>query len=116
MDETTDDKPKTDTGLKVWKDGSETTVAPTFSRFPMVNWMEWEQDCKQNYGDTRWLKAWMDHQASVKDVKYSVLLELYQKQQDRITELEIKMDQMILEPKKENKPQKVRTLGKQEED
>lgn len=41
--------------------------------FPMKQWVEWDKDCKENYGDVRWLKVWNDHLNANKDKIFDVV-------------------------------------------
>lgn len=40
------------------------TMKVTASAFPMRLFHEWDVDCKERFGDCRWMKMWNDHLAS----------------------------------------------------
>jgi len=44
---------------------TEITVGVQASGFPFSLFKEWEVDCKEKYGNCRWLKMWNDHLAAV---------------------------------------------------
>jgi hypothetical protein len=41
---------------------AEGTFTFGVSAFPLDLWNEWDSDCRQYYGDCRWIKMWDDHQ------------------------------------------------------
>jgi len=63
---------------------SQGTRGFTVSAFPMLKWIEWEQDCRDNFGNIYWMKIWNDH-SRVKE--YSFLSSCF----DKIAELEVKI-------------------------
>lgn|SRR3990167_3800496 len=101
-EEQKEDNIKKINGLKVWDKDGKTFVSPTFSRVPMSQWMEWELDCKERFGDSRWAKAWNDHQMAREDFKYKLL-------SDKIDQILLDLDQL----KKEDKSEElvIKTLG-----
>jgi hypothetical protein len=76
------------------------------SGMPMSQWLRWEKDCKENYGDCYWLKLWNDHQkAKDYDVFVSQILAKFEEQ-------DIKIDLIAdLVKDEDKKERKVKTLG-----
>lgn len=79
------------------------------SGMPMSQWLRWEKDCKENYGDCYWLKIISDHKKS-KD--YDVLVGQIM---TRFEELDKRMDKIVeaisIEEVEEEKEIKPETLG-----
>ncbi len=50
------------------------TVNVTSGAFPLKLWKEWDADCKENFGDCRWMKMWHDHLIAK---THKVFLELF---------------------------------------
>lgn len=81
---------------------SETEVSVPFSRFPMKKWMEWWNDCQNEYNGSRWMKAYSDHLKAKNSEENSAVWK-------RIAELEehlailIEKSEQPQEPKKEEK-------------
>jgi len=90
--------------MKKWvnKDNT-TTVAPTFSFFPMSSWLEWDKDCKEHFGNQRWVKAYNDH-------RLAQMVALMQGQIDELKAAVHALSQVEKEPEKEE-PKGVKTLG-----
>ncbi len=40
------------------------TLALTVSAFPLNLFQQWDVDCKENFGDCRWMKMWSDHKTA----------------------------------------------------
>ena len=80
--------------------GNQTmTVNVTSGSFPLNLFMEWDKDCKENFGNCRWMKMWHDHLVAK---KFSIFLKLFD---------EIEMIKEQLNEMKNKKPQKTLTLG-----
>jgi hypothetical protein len=73
------------------------------SGMPMSNWMRWEQDALDNFGNCYWLKIWSDHEK----VKQSEVL--INQLMRKIEEHDQLFDEMMVANVKEEK--KVSTLG-----
>lgn len=43
-------------------DGKSPVASVPMRNFPLELWREWDADCKVRFGDSRWVKAWNDHQ------------------------------------------------------
>ncbi|HHA19130.1 MAG TPA: hypothetical protein ENK70_05435 [Methylophaga sp.] len=82
------------------KDG-QITVSVTSGSFPFNLFQEWDKDCKENFGNCRWLKMWHDH---VFTKKFEIFLKLF----DEVEQ--IKQEIAMLKTK-ENKEGNVQTLG-----
>lgn len=67
---------------------SKGTVLVTASGFPSKQWKEWNEDCKENYGDCRWVKMWSDHLNTQNSELYDSLLKKYRELEDRLFALE----------------------------
>ena len=39
----------------------EETTGFGVGHFPILLFNEWDKECKEQYGDTRWIKIWQDH-------------------------------------------------------
>ncbi len=60
---------------------AESTISFGVSAFPINLANEWDADCKQNFGDCRWIKMWNDHEKS-KEYRF------YREVMDRLDGLE----------------------------
>jgi hypothetical protein len=78
------------------------TVGFTVNSFPSTLWVEWDKDCKENFGDCRWIKMWSDHKIAL-SLKFleKVCLEL----DDRLSLIEQKLSEPVIKSKK------IETLG-----
>jgi len=92
-------------------DSGRKRPAGTFSfgvnSFPEELWNEWDKNCKESFGDCRWIKMWNDHLVAKQFASFSDLSE-------RIRYLETRL--MVLEgQKKEQQEQreKVKTFAKE---
>lgn len=63
-------------------------VSPTFGKFPVSFWLDWEKDCEQNYNGTRWMKAWNDHQKAKQSMKEEAMWAYMMKLNDRVDDME----------------------------
>lgn len=80
-------------------DENKVTVGLSANSFPLANFIEWDKDCKQHFGDVRWLKIWNDHLIAKQNILTSEILELiFQK---------IKM----LETRKSETNDEIKTIG-----
>lgn len=79
------------------------TITVTSGSFPMSLFLEWDKDCKERFGNCRWMKMWHDHQIAKN-------LEIFQSLKEDIRILEIKIESLEKKPKDD----KVLTLGKGE--
>jgi hypothetical protein len=86
------------------------THVVTCSGFPDKPWSEWELSCKDEFGDCRWMKMWMDHKVAQQH-------HLLQSLMAEISAIKSRLDEIdkisIKEPK-----EKIETLGnsKKEDD
>ena len=76
---------------------------PTFGHFPREKWQEWEIDCKGNYGNIRWAKAWNDHTKALQQDKEEAMWTM-------MMELKTRLDALDKKPEEEE-PKGVKTLG-----
>ena len=60
-------------------------VSIPMREFPIKLWNEWNEDCKLNFNDERWMKAYNDH---LKAKLYDEILLRQGKSTEQITELE----------------------------
>ena len=104
-EEQTQDNVKKINGLKVWDKDGKVFVSPTFSRVPFPQWKEWEDDCKERFGDSRWAKAWNDHQAAKEDYKFKMI-------SDKIDNILLELESLKAKP--EEVSDRPKTLGHQE--
>ncbi|MHA1852285.1 MAG: hypothetical protein ACTSUF_02135 [Candidatus Heimdallarchaeaceae archaeon] len=75
---------------------SKTKVSITVtSTWPLHLFREWDDDCKKNFNDCRWLKMWNDHLAAKRERTIEVLM-------NEINALKARLDS--LENKKNEKP------------
>ena len=51
------------------------SIAPVMAGFPLKLWEQWDRDCKENYGDCRWMKAWNDHLRARETVQVDFLMQ-----------------------------------------
>ena len=87
------------------------TMKVTASAFPMSLFKEWDKDCKERFGDCRWMKMWNDHLASKSMEMYIDLSTQLSEMKDRISILEET-------PEKEEKEEsdvKVKTFSSENE-
>ena len=77
---------------------ADTTKSFGVSAFPIKQWDEWDKDCKDNFGDCRWIKMWRDHEKSKSSEKIELI-------EERLARLEGKFE------KKEESKDYVETFG-----
>lgn len=76
----------------------------TASAFPMRLFNEWDANCKERFGDCRWMKMWNDHMAA-KNV------EMYIELNNQLIELRKRVELLEKEPEtKKSKQDGVRTF------
>jgi len=86
---------------------TDVKVNVVMSAFPMSKWGQWDEDCKANFGDCRWMKAIHDHEF-VKQVSKMDKLEV------ALSILQQEIADLKSQPiKKEKKT--VKTLGGEQE-
>jgi len=83
---------------------AETTRSFGVAAFPFKQWNEWDESCKEEFGDCRWIKMWHDHSVA----KHYQNFERLEK---KLLELEEKIDGFISRPKEEPKKNAVKTFG-----
>ena len=69
--------------------------------FPLPILKEWDEDCKKNFGDCRWMKCWNDHLAAKREPILNTLLQ-------ELAMLKARIDRLEEKPEKK----KPLTLGK----
>ena len=79
------------------------TISSTWSNLKLLK--EWDDDCKQSFGDCRWMKMWNDHLASKREKVLDKLIE-------EISMLKARMDILESKPKPKKRKEVVKTLGK----
>jgi predicted nucleotide-binding protein len=73
------------------------------SGFPLSAFKEWDESCKKDFGDCRWVKIMHDHKMANNNQMVNLLL-------DRIENLEHQLSLLTSDDKEEIEPG-VRTLG-----
>ena len=73
------------------------------SGFPLSAFKEWDESCKKDFGDCRWVKIMHDHKMANNNHLFNLLL-------DRIEQLEHQLSLLTSDDKEEIEPG-VRTLG-----
>jgi len=63
-------------------------VSVTASSFPPHLFLEWDADCKQNFGDCRWMKMWFDHLCAKQIKPFGELYEELAEVKNRLKSLE----------------------------
>jgi len=77
-------------------DKNKVTVGLNANSFPLSNFIEWDKDCKQYFGDVRWLKIWNDHLMAKQTLLNAELLDLiFQK----IKKIETRLEQPKVDEK-----------------
>ena len=75
------------------------------SGFPLSAFKEWDESCKKDFGDCRWVKIMHDHKMANNNIIVNLLL-------DRIEALEKQLSLLISNEKNNTESQdSVRTLG-----
>jgi hypothetical protein len=85
------------------------TVKIMANAFPMRLFTEWDSDCKERFGDCRWMKMWNDHLASKN-------IEMYLEMSKQILDLRIELEEIkakLKKPVKESK-EEINVLGEEE--
>ena len=73
------------------------TVTVT-ATWPLHLFQEWDEDCKKNFNDTRWLKMWNDHLMAKRFEKFMQLFDEYKTTKDMLEHL---LEQMNEEEEKQ---------------
>jgi len=84
------------------------TMKVTASAFPMTLFREWDKDCKEKFGDCRWMKMWNDHLASKS-------MELYIDLSSQVAEMKSRLAKIEEGPEKLEEEVSIKTLGKKGE-
>ena len=66
------------------------TIGLVAAGFPLDLFQEWEEDCKANFGNHRWVKIWQDHLTSRVGMDVVQLIKVVENLQERVFELERK--------------------------
>jgi len=68
-------KPTKNDSEDLIKESNKTTVtiSSTWTNVGMLN--EWDESCKKEYGDCRWMKMWHDHLFSKQQTVYNNIIE-----------------------------------------
>jgi len=66
---------------------AEGTVSFGVSAFPVSLFEEWDRDCKEKFGDCRWIKMWNDHIRSKDYEFYKEIVERIERLEQDIVEL-----------------------------
>jgi hypothetical protein len=103
LESETFNEPNTNKFNEPFKEKPNTTVNVTSGAFPLSLWCEWDKDCKENFGDCRWMKMWHDHQMSLKFDIFAVIMDEISELREVVRELASKHT--------EAKKEKVKTLG-----
>ena len=97
------------------EENKTTNVQRSFkvSGMPMSQWLRWEQDCIDNFGDCYWLKIWNDHiRAKDMDILVSQLMKKFDEQDAKIEVI----CEALNEEQKEEETEEPKTLGRRKED
>jgi len=80
------------------------TISIQASGFPLSAFKEWDESCKNDFGDCRWVKIVHDHNIAKSTSVFNLLLE-------RIENLESQLDLLINVDKSEEDEPIVKTIG-----
>ena len=64
------------------------TIGLVAAGFPLDLFQLWEEDCKENFGNHRWVKIWQDHLTSRVGMDVVQLIKAVESLQERVFELE----------------------------
>lgn len=78
------------------------TVSVSSGSFPLELFKEWDKDCKEFFGDVRWLKMWHDHTFTQEFKKVLGVFDEIQAVHDRVDRLE----ESLLKKETKNKEEK----------
>ena len=90
------------------KPRSTVTHVITCSGFPDRIWQEWNESCREDFGDCRWMKMWMDHLSAKQNDLLKILLNELSEVKRRLDAIESAGETIEGEAKSE-------TLGRQKE-
>jgi len=85
------------------RDEKGASITIQASGFPLSAFKEWDESCKKDFGDCRWVKIMHDHKMANNNQMVNLLL-------DRIERLEYQISLLTSDDKEEIEPG-VRTLG-----
>ena len=85
------------------RDEKGASITIQASGFPLSAFKEWDESCKKDFGDCRWVKIMHDHKMANNNHMVNLLL-------DRIENLEHQLSLLTSDDKEEIEPG-VRTLG-----
>ena len=85
------------------RDEKGASITIQASGFPLSAFKEWDESCKRDFGDCRWVKIMHDHKMANNNQMVNLLL-------DRIERLEYQISLLTSDDKEEIEPG-VRTLG-----
>jgi len=89
------------------EEGKPPTISIQASGFPLSSFKEWDESCKTDFGDCRWVKIIHDHNVSKASAALNLILE-------RLSLLESRLEQIETKPQEEpveDKEPGVKTLG-----
>jgi len=93
------------------EEGKPPTISIQASGFPLSSFKEWDESCKTDFGDCRWVKIIHDHNVSKASAALNLILERLSLLESRLEQIETNPQE---EPVKDEKPT-VKTLGGNEE-
>jgi hypothetical protein len=89
------------------EEGKAPTISIQASGFPLASFKEWDESCKKDFGDCRWVKIIHDHNVAKASAALNLILE-------RLSILESRLEQIELNPQEEpveDEEPTVKTLG-----
>jgi hypothetical protein len=89
------------------EEGKPPTISIQASGFPLSSFKEWDESCKKDFGDCRWVKIIHDHNVAKASAALNLIL-------DRLEILESRLEQIEAGPQGEpveDKEPVVKTLG-----
>jgi hypothetical protein len=89
------------------EEGKPPTISIQASGFPLSSFKEWDESCKTDFGDCRWVKIIHDHNVAKASAALNLILERLSLLESRLENIELKPQE---EPVKDKKPV-VKTLG-----
>jgi len=84
------------------------TISIQASGFPLTSFKEWDDSCKRDFGDCRWVKIIHDHNVAKASTTFNLLLERLEKLEGELDLLKINESNETIEPI-------VKTLGGNEQ-
>ena len=89
------------------EEGKPPTISIQASGFPLSSFKEWDESCKENFGDCRWVKIIHDHNVAKASAALNLILERLELLESRLEQIETKPQE---EPVEDKEPG-VKTLG-----